>query len=131
MPFTYSPQDAVNLVQQFAHGIPVTSVQAQVCDILNSMIWVFYPWRWSLTSLTPITCVNNVQDYTPAAPDLNNMVRPVKLRLVRTDVTPNEFREMSFLANLSPELSRTGGLETITSVGWYPSSNVIRLMYAA
>ena len=128
MPSTYSPQDAINLVQNFAHGIPLSNVQSAVCDMLHSMIWVFYPWRWTINALTPITTVNGVQDYTPTNTDI---LRPLRIQLVRTDVTPNEFRELSLLANLSPELSRQGGLETITSAGWYPSGNFIRLMYAA
>lgn len=128
MASTYSPQDALNLVQNFAHGVPISNVQANVCDMVHSMLWVFYPWRWSVASLTPITCVNGVQDYVPTNTDI---LRPLKLRMVRTDITPIEYREMGLLANLSPELSRMGGLDTVTSAGWFPSGNIIRLLYAA
>ncbi len=53
MPSTYSPKDALDLVQEFAHGIPLTNVQAKLCDMINSLIWTFYPWGWSVGSLTP------------------------------------------------------------------------------
>jgi len=125
---SYSPNDALTVVQNLVHGVPTAAIQAQACDQVNSMIWTFYPWAWTIKSLTPINCSQGTQDYAPTNTDI---LRPLKLRLVRTDVTPNEFREMALLANLSPELTRTGGLETITSCGWYASGPFIRLMYAA
>lgn len=128
MASTYSPQDALNLVKAYAHGIPVDVVQSNVCDIVHSMLWVFYPWRWSISPLTQITCVNGQQDYSPLD---NDILRPLRIQLIRTDVSPNEVRELALLANLSVELARQGGLETITSAGWYPTSNIIRLLYAA
>lgn len=123
---TYTPQAALNLVQFFAHGIPVTTPGPTLCDIVHSMIWRFYPWRWTIGSITPIACSNGVQDYTPTNTDI---LRPLKLRIVRTDITPNEFRELELTANLAPELTRQGGLETETKIGWYPSTNIFRLLY--
>lgn len=127
-PGSYCPQDAINLVQQFGHGIPVTAVQAAVCDMVSSMIWTFYPWTWSLQSFTPLTCVNGQQDYGVLN---SNVLRPVRVRLVRTDITPNEYRELGALANLSPELSRFGGLDSNTSFGYFAYGPFIRLLYAA
>lgn len=124
----YTPQDALTLVKHFAHGIPVADVAANVCDIVNSMFWVFYPWCWSLNTLTPIPLVNGVQDYQALD---NNILRPIRVQLARTDITPNENRDLSLLANLGVELTRTGGIDTITSVGWYPSDPFFRLNYAA
>lgn len=63
MPSTYSPQDALNLVQQFAHGVPLTNVQANLCDMINSLIWTFYPWGWSIGNLT----ATNLNQQTQAA----------------------------------------------------------------
>lgn len=124
---SYSPQDAINLVKNFAHGIPVDAVQSNVCDAINSMIWCFYPWSWTIKSLTPITLVDGVQDYSPTDSDI---LRPTLLRIVRTDTTPNEARELALLSNLGVELTRKGGLESITAVGLL-STGAIRLMYAA
>src|SRR5262249_25267384 len=123
----YTPQDALTLVKNFTHGIPVDAVAANICDIVNSMFWLFYPWAWTQDALTQIPCVNGQQDYQVLD---NNIIRPLVVRLVRTDITPQEFRELSLLANLPVELTRTGGLDTITSAGWFPSDPFIRLMYA-
>lgn len=124
----YTPNDAISLVGNLVHGVPVSAISAQACDIVNSMMWRFYPWGWTIKSFTPINLVDGTQDYTPSD---NDILRPLKIRLVRTDVTPNEFRELALLANLSPELTRKGGLDTITSAGWYSSGPFIRLLYAA
>lgn len=126
-PGSYCPQDALNLVQQFAHGLPVQKVAAPVCDMINSMIWTFYPWSWSIESFTPIICVDGQQDY--AVTD-QNILRPLKFRIVRTDVTPNEYRELAALANLSPELTRRGGIETIRAFTYFASGPIVRLQYA-
>lgn len=126
---TYSSTDAITLVQKFAHGIPLdTTLQAQVCDIVNSMMWTFYPWPWSISSFTPITLINGQQDYTVVD---SNVLRPLVVRLVRTDISPVEYRELDLLANLPVELTRTGGLDTITSAGYFGSGPFIRLLYAA
>ncbi len=125
---TYTPQDALSLNQNLIHGSPTAAIQAMACDIANSMIWTFYPWSWTLKSLTAIALVDGTQDYTPTDTDI---LRPIRIQLVRTDTTPAETRELGFLANLSPELSRKGGLESNTNAGWYAANNFIRLMYAA
>lgn len=128
MASTYSPQDALNLVQAFGHGVPIDAVRANACDMINSMIWTFYPWGWSIANLTPITLSDAVQDYT--ATD-TNILRPLKMRLCRTDITPNEWRELKLLGNLAPELSRKGGIDVVTACGYFSSSNFFRLDIAA
>lgn len=125
---TYTPQLAVDYCSYYIHGIPVDGMKVIACDQVNSIIHCYYPWGWSVGSLTAINCTDGVQDYTPTNTDI---LRPLKFRLVRTDISPNEYRELSALANLSPELSRKGGLDTITSYGFYSSTNFIRLNYAA
>lgn len=126
---TYTPTDAVTLVQKYAHGIPLdTTLQANVCDIVNSMMWMVYPWSWSVQNFTAITCIQGQQDYNVVD---TNVLRPLVIRLVRTDITPNEYRELSLLANLPVEVTRTGGLDTITSAGYFASGPFIRLLYAA
>src|SRR5271166_1982122 len=125
---TYTPNDAITMTQNMVHGIPVNNIKAYACDMANSMMWTFFPWGWSIKSLTPITLADGVQDYNPTNTDI---LRPLKMRIVRTDTTPNEFRELNMLANLGVELTRKGGLETNTSLGWFPSANFFRFMYAA
>jgi len=125
---TYTPQTAINLVTKFVHGVPLAGVEANICDVINSYIWTYYPWSWTISSLTPINCVDGVQDYSPANTDI---LRFLKVRLARTDTTPNEIRELAMLADLSVELSRKGGLETNTAFGYFASTNILRLMWAA
>ena len=234
MPSTYSPQDALNLVQQYGHGLPISAVQSNVCDIINSIIWCYYPWGWSIQSLTPTNLLANnslltlnTQDYpitgawftfpitlnaggtvnnnygggwpieiTPnglsesgstvtitlqasylhnlptgatlagqtgtiigadnssyngtvtitnipsttqivgtisnsglspsGAPATPGILRFLKPRIGRVDIVPNEWRELAMLANLAPELTRQGGIDTMRAVGWFPSQNFIR-----
>lgn len=125
---TYTPQQAVNLVTQFVHGAPIQGVEANICDMVNSMMWIFYPWSWTIASLTPISLVDGIQDYNPIN---TNISRFLKVRLVRTDITPNEARELAMLADLGVELTRKGGIDTNTAFGYFASTNVLRLMLAA
>jgi hypothetical protein len=246
MPSTYSPQDAVNLVQVYAHGAPLAVPAANIVDMVASAIWRYYPWGWSILSLTQTNMVQllqgagspptggaqftgNQQDYTitgawfvfpiniqfggvtnnnfgggfiiqtkpnglseaastvtintlyahnlplgttlagltgtiitddPAGSGYNGtltittvptntqivgtfgttglpnsggsgaplILRPLKMRLARLDSNPPEYRELAALGNLSPELSRTAGIDTMGAVGWFASQSFFRLM---
>lgn len=120
---TYSPADAVALVKAFGHGIPLTAPQANLCDIVNSTVWIFFPWGWSIGTILPIPLLDGIQDYSPAETDI---LRPVRPRIVRTDTTPDEFRELDILDNLAPELTIKGGLDSIQAVGWRSDINKFR-----
>lgn len=63
MSSTYSPNDAIQLVQAFGHGLPLSNnaLAANLCDMINSMIWTFYPWGWSIASLTPTSLNQQTQ----------------------------------------------------------------------
>jgi len=63
MASSYSPQDALNLVQRFAHGVPIKGVEANLCDEINGIIWRYFPWGWSIASLTQ----TNLNQQTQAA----------------------------------------------------------------
>jgi hypothetical protein len=241
---TYSPQDAINLVTQYAHGAPLSLTATQVVDQINSIIWRWYPWGWSIASLTQTNLTQlthgagspptgganftgNQQDYTitgawftfpininfsgttnnnfgggfivKASPNglsmsggtvtINtqyahnlplgtvvagltgtiisdgaitgyngavvtitsvptnlqiigtmspsgltasggsgspNILRPLKMRIARLDTNPPEYRELAALGNLSPELSRTAGIDTMKAVGWFSSQDFFR-----
>jgi hypothetical protein len=245
MPSTYSPQDAINLVQTYAHGAPLVVPAANIVDMISSAIWRYYPWGWSINSFTQTNMVQltqgagapptggaqftgNRQDYTITGAwftypiniqfggvtnnnfgggfivqttpnglsevgttvtintlyphnlptgatlagttgtivcDANTawngltvtittvstnqqivgtvspsglpasggsgaplILRPLKMRLARLDTNPPEYRELAALANLSPELSRTAGIDTMGAVGWFASQSFFRLM---
>jgi hypothetical protein len=121
---TYTPQAAVDLVKNFVHGIPLNAIDSNVCDIIHSMIWIYYPWSWTISSLTPVPLVDGGQDYIPTNVDI---LRPLKVRMVRTDVNPDEFEDLAILSNLPPDLSRKLGFRTIKNVGYFGSQNFFRL----
>lgn len=243
---TYTPNDAISLVTQFAHGAPLTTPAPQIVDQINSMIWRYYPWGWSIASLNPTNMVQltqgagspptgganftgNQQDYVITGAWLNypiniqfggttnnnfgggfvvntianngltvsginatvnllyphnlptgstlagttgtivtddttttgwngstlnitsvptnmqilgtvspgpsgnsggsgspNILRPLKMRIARLDTNPPEYRELAALGNLSPELSRTAGIDTMKAVGWFASQDFFR-----
>jgi len=77
-----------------------------------------------VSSLTAIPLVDGTQDYTPSN---TNILRPLKMRMVRTDISPNEFEDLAILANLPPDLSRKLGFRTIKNLGWFGSQSVFRL----
>ena len=243
MSSTYTPNDALTLVQQYAHGAPLTVPYPYVVDQVNSVIWRYYPWGWSIASLNATNVyqgtqglgnpptggaqfTGNHQDYaitgawfnfpinllfnnttnnnfgggfvvqkTPngllnaggnatvntvlphnlplgttlagltgtivcdadatwngvtititsiptsqqilgtvsGAPSaasggsgLPNILRPLKMRIARLDTNPPEYRELAALGNLSPELSRTAGIDTMKAVGWFSSQSFFR-----
>ncbi len=245
MASTYSPQDAVNLVQVYSHGAPLAVPAPNIVDMVASAIWRYYPWGWSILSLTQTNMTQltqgagspptggsqftgNQQDYTitggwfifpinlqfggttnnnfgggfiiqktpnglsmsggtvtintlyahnlPTGTTLAGLtgtiinddtlgyngatvtittvptstqivgtmtptglaasggsgapliLRPLKMRLGRIDTNPPEYRELAALANLSPELSRTAGIDTMSAVGWFASQSFFRLM---
>lgn len=125
---TYTPQAAIDLCRAFVHKIPVGDVSTQACDIVNSLIWNSHWWRWSFKNITPIALVDGQQDYTPIPTDF---YRIVYARVVRTDITPNEFRELTVINYLAPEITRKGGIETLKLIAFDPQDNVFRLDAAA
>lgn len=246
MPSTYTPKDAIDLVTAYAHGAPLTVPTPNIVDMVNNIMWRYFPWGWSILSLTQTNLsqltqgpgapptggaqfTGNQQDYivtgawflfpinlqfggltnnnfgggfiiqktpnglsesgstvtlntqyphnlpvgtalagltgtisgatiagynttltitsvpsnmqiigTIVATGLANsggsgdpgILRPLKMRIARLDTNPPEYRELAALANLSPELSRTAGIDTMSSVGWFSSQNFFRLMNA-
>lgn len=124
MPGTYTPQSAIDLIKNFVHGIPLDAIAPNVCDLAHNTIWTYYPWSWAVSSLTAIQLTDGIQDYTPTNTDI---LRPLKIRMVRTDITPNEFEDLAILANLPPDISRKLGFRTIKNIGWFGSQSVFRL----
>jgi len=244
MASTYTPNDAIALVTQYAHGAPLAIPAPNIVDMVNAVLWRYYPWGWSIRSLTPTNLsqltqgagspptgganfTGNQQDYTitgcwftfpinlqyggvtnnnfgggyvvqadpvginqiaftvtintqyphnlplgttlagqvgtivgATVANLNgsvtitsiptntrivgtvgvsqtvnsggsgdpNILRPLKMRIGRLDTNPPEWRELAALSNLSIELTRTAGIDTMSSIGWFSSQNFFRLM---
>lgn len=122
---TYTAQNAVDLVSKYVKSIPLTDVSLALCDQTNSIIHLAYPWRWTVKELTAISLVNDQQDYSIST--VTDFQRLLRLKLRRTDITPNEVRELKLVEYLSPELSQKGGLETIRRAAIYEYGPKIRL----
>ena len=124
MSSSYTPQDALDFAKSFVHGIPIDSIGPQAVDQANSVIWRAAFWRWTIKALTPFSLSNGVQDYSNKIP--SDFYRWRLLQLVRTDVSPNQFRELNQKEYIGVELSRLGSIDTITSFCNQPELSGIR-----
>jgi hypothetical protein len=117
----------------YAHNLPLGATLAGttgtvICD--NSSAWN----NLTVTITTVPTTTQIVGTATGGLPTPNGgsglpaILRPLKMRLARLDTNPPEYRELAALGNLSPELSRTAGIETMGNVGWFASQSFFRLM---
>jgi len=128
---TLTPQDAINTARDMNHKIPIVTVQAYVCNQVNSIIWTAAPWNWTQAALTAITLVDGTQDYALASADAALFYRIVNLRLARTDLSPVKFTELNQKNHLGVELERKAGIDGIRNFSYEPAIAKIRLDYAA
>ena len=104
---TYTSQNAVDLVRKFVRDAPVTSLDSQVCDMVNSIMWTAYPWWWAQKALTAISCTDGVQDFALASGN-NDLHRLMQLRIARTDLTPDVYNDnITIRTWLAPDLTAT------------------------
>lgn len=124
MPFTYSWRNLIDLTKEFGHGIPTTAIEAQCADFVSSRMWTYYPWRWTLTNISPNTpLVDAQQDYT--AP--TNFYRWGRVRIVRTDTTPDQaYTPLDPVEQLEPEYTSVG-LEQIRQISLDYPTGLVRL----
>lgn len=104
MPFTYSWQNAITLVSKMVKGIPTSTIDAQVCDMVSGEMYGYFPWSWTVSAFGAIPLVDGQQDYSNVA----GMYRLLRGRLVRTDTTPNQFRDVTVRQTLAPDLDPVG-----------------------
>ena len=119
MASTYTPQRAVEIVTKFVHGIPLDAVQSDVCDLINSLIWTAFYWRWSVKAITPFTLVDSQQDYPNVLP--TDFGRIKALRIARTDISPIEYRELNIRNFLAVDVTPRGTLNSIRAASIEPS----------
>ena len=102
MGFTYKVSDAVNLVGTLAKGVPLTALNVQVADAVSSEMFTAFPWQWNIATIAAgtIPLVDGVQDYAPPT----QIYRMLRARIVRTDVIPNEYRDIDVEDELVPDL---------------------------
>lgn len=106
MAFTYSAQDAIDFVKKHIKDIPVSSIDAQMCDAVSSLMYIEAFWRWTIQNIpaTSIPLVDGTQDYNVPT----NIYRMYRGRIVRTDVTPDEYQEIDIVEYLPPDLHPIG-----------------------
>lgn len=125
---TYTPQNAIDLATALNHKAPTSTIQAQVCDMIQSRIWTTFPWSWTVASLTAVSLTDGVQDYAHLQSDF---YRFVNLEINQTSTTPNVVRPLNQKNHLSVELVSKAGIETIRNFSWEPDIAKIRLDYPA
>jgi hypothetical protein len=121
---TYQWQDVMNTVKDLTHQIPTTVSQIYVCDTVNSIIWLKWPWVWTVNALTPILAVNGQQDYPNRPSDFHKLVSG---RIYRTDVSPFQAQPVKVFQHLEVELQRQGSINTIQGVSYEPTVDSFRL----
>lgn len=127
MASTFTPQNAIDVVRKFIRDVPATSVDYQLCDIVHSKMWRFYPWRWSQSAMTAIALVDGQQDYVVTNTDV---YRHLFLSLSRTDITPREYYErLSIYNDYIPDSTKVGPA-LIRSCAVLPLNGSIRLKSA-
>lgn len=99
--FTYLWSDAVTLVGKMVKGIPTSSIDPTMCDLVNSEMYAYWPWSWTVTSGVLCTPTDGNQDFSPAA----QIYRILNARMVRTDTTPDQYIELEVMQHLAPDLA--------------------------
>lgn len=120
----YQWQDVVTVAQNLVHSIPVAALQIYACDQINSIVHGYFPWRWTLFGIPPITATDGTQDYASVP---NDFFRLVAARLIRTDVTPNQYQPIKIANHLEVEVQRRGSINTVQSISYEPQINSFRL----
>ena len=135
MASTYTWANALTVVQPFIKSIPTTTLDATVCDQVNSYVWKKYPWRWAQASLTSassaLALVDGQQDYSIGTTTGAGFYQLLRVRITRTDVSPNIIREKDIVNWLSPNVEEEGSIDTIAALCFEPVSSGLRLDKAA
>jgi hypothetical protein len=107
--------------------MPLTALNVQVADLVSSEMWSFRNWRWTNVSIASgtLSLSDGVQDYSPPP----NIKRLMRARIVRTDVTPNDYRDLDVEDSLVPDLA-PHDYSAITAISHEDSVGQLRLEYA-
>jgi hypothetical protein len=112
--------------KRFAKGVPLndSSEQLLITNLVSGEIWRSFPWRISLDDIPSgsTALVDGTQDYDPPT----NIFRLTKASIVRTDVTPNDHRELNVAGDLSVDLRKRSPYQ-IQAVSHQPAAGKIRL----
>lgn len=120
----YQWLDVVTVAQNLVHNIPVAALQIYACDQIASIVHRYYPWRWTVYTVPSIPAIDGQQDYTAVPSDFSRLLAA---RIIRTDVTPNQYQPLKVAGHLEVEVQRRGSINTIQSMSFEPSVNSFRL----
>lgn len=125
MAYSYAWADLVAIGTRYGKGIPLSTVNAQICDFVSQDMYQEYPWKQTITNTASgmIPLIDSTQDYTAAAP---NIMRPLKAWLKRTDVTPIQTRDLDIKKDLSVDLVPRSWV-AIQNVSLQQSTGLFRL----
>lgn len=124
----YTFDEAIVVVRAYVKNPPTAALQSIACDMTHATIWKGYPWDWTLGALTAIPLADGTQDYAITNADF---WRLVNARITRTDLTPDEYQEVTIKEFLPPELSTKVGWKNFRCISRDPRSAKIRLEAAA
>lgn len=132
MSSTYSWANALTVVGPFIKTIPTTVTDVQICDQINSQIWLKYAWRWAQATLTSasgvLTLVDGVQDYAVGTTSGGGYYKLLHARITRSDVSPVQTKEFTTIANyLAPNLSQQADPLSIDAISFESSTQGFRL----
>lgn len=103
MAATYKPADAVQYARVFVKGIPVDMIDSQTCDFIQTQMWDFFPWNFTLKQQLKVGSAfltNGTQDIGTPPTDLNKLIWA---RLRRTDFTDGHYyKELTVCDRLFP-----------------------------
>lgn len=127
---TYQFQDVMNTVKDLTHQIPTTVSQVYVCDKINSIIWLYWPWRWTVNDVF-WNLQNGVQDYSISIANsgspLTDFYKLLFARMSRNDVSPIQYQPIKVVQHLEQEVQRQGSINTIQAISYEPQVNFFRL----
>lgn len=74
-----------------------------ISDLVSTEMYKFRPWSWTITNFAAgtIPLVDGTQDYNP--PD--DLYRLSRVRIVRTDTTPDQYLDLTVRKTLAPDLT--------------------------
>lgn len=126
----YTLQNIVDLVKTLSRNVPVTGVDSQLVDFVDSIMYRHSIWKMTLKTMTAIPLVDGTQDYSIAG--VTDWYRPAYLRITRTDTTPDQYVSLNIMSHLEPELQVKHGFPHFTNIAVIDeTTKVLRLDTAA
>lgn len=124
MAYTYQVSDGLTLAHKLVKGIPMSSVDVTICDMVSSRMWNAFTWRERVANIpvSSILLVDGQQDYNVPI----NFHTMLRARITRTDTTPDDSRPLDVTEHLEPNL-RSQSWTSIRLISHEPDLGMLRL----